>query len=335
MSRFSLVIPLYRSEPNLPRLFEELRRLTTRVHMDFEVVFVIDGSPDRCAAILAEAVPNLPFDSQVVDLSRNFGAFAAISAGLRHAQGDYLAVLAADLQEPPELALRFLEILSSGKADVVFGTRAARADPVLSSLAASLFWSIYRRFVNPEIPRGGVDVFGCTRKVRDQLCQMREVETNLIALLFWVGFRRSFVSYHRLPRSEGISAWTFAKKLRYSMNSIFGFTDLPIRLLLAVGAVGAISALVLTLIVLIAWLMGTIKVLGYTPLMLSIVFFGGLTTLGLGIVGQYLWLCLQNARGRPAFIVNSIQSFRTRIAPGGQLHPPSQSNGATKDPSLS
>ena len=155
------------------------------------------------------------------------------------------------------------------------------------------------------MPRGGIDVFGCTRQVRDRVVELREVNTNLIALLFWLGFRRAFVPYERRTRQEGRSAWTIAKRSRYALDSIFSFTDLPIKALLLLGVIGTTAACLAGATVFIAWMLGQIPVLGYTPLMLVISFFGGLTALGLGIIGQYLWLSLQNARGRPNFVVKS------------------------------
>ena len=138
---------------------------------------------------------------------------------------------------------------------------------------------------------------------------MKEVNTNLIALLFWLGFRRAFVPYDRRARVEGRSAWTFARKVRYALDSVFAFTDLPIRALLFLGAIGTTFAFVAGVTVFAGWWLGRIPVLGYTPLMLVITFFGGLTALGLGITGQYLWLTLQNARGRPNAIVKSASTF--------------------------
>jgi hypothetical protein len=135
------------------------------------------------------------------------------------------------------------------------------------------------------------------------VCSMKEVETSLIGLLFWVGYRRTFVPYQRRERLEGRSAWTFAKKLHYLMNSVFNFTDFPIRMLLASGFFGMLLAIIGALAVVAARITGDIAVPGYTATVVVIFFFGGLTTAGLGIVGQYLWLCLQNARNRPAFIV--------------------------------
>jgi glycosyltransferase involved in cell wall biosynthesis len=306
----TLVIPLYRSEENLESLFAALTDLHARAPEPMEVVFVNDGSPDQCAVILRQRLPEYPFPSRLVDLSRNFGAFSAIAAGLSQGQGDHFAVLAADLQEPPELVLEFFRILLAGESDIVFGYRLRRADPWITQLFSGIFWSIYRRFVLPEIPRGGVDIFGCTRQVRDRLMELRESNTNLIALLFWLGFRRQFIPYERRERAEGHSAWTIAKKLRYAIDSIFNFTDLPIQVLLVSGSIGTLAAVAATVVVLTAWLRGSIPVLGYTPLLLAISFFGGLTTLGLGIVGQYLLLSLRNARQRPNFVIRSTSEFK-------------------------
>jgi glycosyltransferase involved in cell wall biosynthesis len=302
----SIVIPLYRSEENLPRLFQELERISHLCPARLEIVFVVDGSPDRCAEVVRGKLPEFPVNAQLLELSRNFGAFAAISAGLLHARGDYFAVLAADLQEPPELALQFLEKMQAG-ADLVFGQRVNRSDPALSSMASNLFWSLYRRLVNPEIPSGGVDVFGCNRKVRDQVCSMKEVETSLVGLLFWMGYKRKFVPYERRQRLEGKSAWTLRKKVRYLVNSVFNFTDLPIRLLLGIGVLGMIVALAGGVTVLYAKISGEIAVPGYAATVLTVMFFGGLSALGLGTVGQYLWLCLQNTRGRPSFLVDTVR----------------------------
>ena len=276
------------------------------------MVFVVDGSPDRCREILEQRLPGLPFQTQLVSLSRNFGSFSAVVAGLQRARGDRFAVLAADLQEPPELVLEFARTLRDDQADICFGVRAARPGPLLSGFFSNVFWALYRRLVVKDMPPGGVDVFGCNRRVRGHLVAMPEVNTNLIALLFWLGFRRKFVAYERQPRLEGKSAWTLTKKQHYSIDSIFNFTDLPIQWLLVVGLLGSAFAVALGAVVLWAHLRGSVPVPGYTPLVLTIMFFGGLTTFGLGIVGQYLWLALQNARRRPNFIIESVQAFPHR-----------------------
>ena len=305
----SLVIPVYRNEENLPRLFRDLEGIAGRLAGNLEIVFVVDGSPDASLRILQETLPTWTVRTQLVELSRNFGSFAAMAAGLSRGRGDYFAVIAADLQEPPELVVDFDRILRSGDADIVFGHRVGRADPWWSQALSQWFWTLYRRFVVKDMPKGGIDVFGCTREVRDHLLHLKETDTNLVALLFWLGFRRAFVGYERRRRLEGRSAWTFGRKLRYALDSIFSFTDLPIRALLFLGTAGTVLAVAGGATVFIFWSLGRVPVLGYTPLMLVITFFGGLTALGLGIIGQYQWLSLQNARNRPTSVVKSAWSF--------------------------
>jgi len=303
----SLVIPVYKNEANLERLLAELVKLGGSMENQLEVVFVVDGSPDRCLQILREKLPSLPLRTQLISLTRNFGSFAAIAAGLARARGSNVAVMAADLQEPPALALEFFRVLGSGRADIVFGVRGARSDPWLSEIASSVFWFLYRKFVVKDIPRGGVDVFGCTREVRDRLLALQGVDTNLIALLFWLGYRREYIVYQRQPRREGKSAWTLGRKLRYALNSIFNFTDLPIQLLLYSGAIALLLAIGGSILVLAAKLRGDIQVPGYTPIVLTTLFFGALTSLGFGIVGQYLLLGLQVSRRRPNYIIQSAE----------------------------
>jgi glycosyltransferase involved in cell wall biosynthesis len=216
---FSLVIPVYANQENLPRLLRALVELDARFPSSLEVIFVVDGSPDASHEILREQLPRSTLTSRLVALSRNFGSFRAIAAGLAQGEGERFGVMAADLQEPPELMLEFEGILASGEADIVMGYRAHRDDPWLSRMLSEAFWALYRRFVVGDIPRGGVDVFGCTREVRDRLLELREFNTNLIALLFWLGFRRRFVRYERRARAEGRSAWSFARKLDPAVQS--------------------------------------------------------------------------------------------------------------------
>jgi len=308
----SLVIPVYRNETSLPRLLQEVEALAAKLPGGLEVVFVVDGSPDDSLRILRERLPAWSVKSRLVELSRNFGAFAAIAAGLQEGTGDYFAVMAADLQEPPELVLSFQRLMAEGTADIVLGERQRRDDPWMTSVASRSFWKFFRRFVMPDMPVGGVDVFGCTRAVRDRLVAMREVNTSLVGLLLWLGYRRALVPYDRRAREEGKSGWTVQKKWRYALDSIFSFSDLPIRVLLVLGGIATVGAVIADVVILVCWLMGLIPVLGYTPLMLTITTFGGLTALGLGIVGQYLWLALQNTRNRPSYVVRSTEQFGGR-----------------------
>ncbi|MCM2253839.1 MAG: glycosyltransferase family 2 protein, partial [Ramlibacter sp.] len=267
----TLVIPVYRNEGSLPELLAAVQGLSGELGGQMETVFVVDGSPDRCYEILRGELPARPFRSTLVLLSRNFGSFAAIRAGLAHGTGERFVVMAADLQEPPELALQMDRVLRAGDVDVVVGVREARNDPLLARLPSAIFWHLYRRYVVSEIPPGGVDVFGCNRAFRDTLLRLEERHSSLIAQIFWLGFRRHTIPYVRRERRHGKSAWTLQKKLNYLMDSVFAFTDLPIRVLIRTGAVGAALAGVFGLTVAVARLYGFITVPGYAMTAILIV----------------------------------------------------------------
>jgi hypothetical protein len=158
------------------------------------------------------------------------------------------------------------------------------------------------------MPEGGVDVFGCNLAFRQQLLALEESRSSLIALIFWLGFRRKLVAYDRQARQAGVSAWTLRKKVDYMLDSVFAFTDAPIRALTHLGLLGCALAVLLGLAVLVARLTGQIEVPGYTPTMLVVLFFGGLNLLGLGIVGTYAWRAYENTKGRPLAIVASQEA---------------------------
>lgn len=316
---FSLVIPVYRNEEAMPELLARLAELNRAMTGDLEAIFVVDGSPDRSLELLATALPDADFSSQLVLLSRNFGSFAAILAGLAHGRGPLYAVMAADLQEPPELMLEFRDRLRADACDVVVGVRAGRQDPWASRLVASAFWRFYRRFVQPEIPPGGVDVFACTTAVRDRLLALSEHNTTLIGLLFWLGFRRAEVRYVRQRRRHGRSSWSLGHRMRYLLDSVFAFSDLPVRLLSLAGLSGMVLSSAAALVVLVCKLAGLIQVPGYTATILTVTFFGGLNSLGLGLIGEYVWRTFENTKARPAYVVADHRRFST--GDGGRATP--------------
>lgn len=305
----SVVVPVYGNAQSIPQLLDALRGLARRVEGGFEAVFVVDGSPDDSHALLRAALPTAGFQAQLVELTRNFGAFPAIRVGLGRARGGVIAVMAADLQEPPELALGFLDALRDGGADVGFGMRDGREDPLVGRLLSAAFWSLYRRLVMPDIPRGGVDIFAVSADFRDRLLAMHEANTSLLAQLFWLGGRRVFLPYVRRRREHGRSAWTLGKKLKYFSDSVFAFSDLPVRILFLTGALAFATAAVLALVVLVARVSGLVTVPGYAATVLTILFFGAINTLGLGVVGSYAWRAFENTKARPLALVHSEERF--------------------------
>ncbi len=305
----SVIVPVYKSAENIDDLLRALDQLNDRLDGQLEVVFVVDGSPDDSYRRLADRLPTSRLCTQLVELSRNFGSFSAIRAGFAAARGERFAVLAADLQEPIELVEQFDRLLRTGECDVTIGQRIGRRDPLPSRMTANIFWWAFRRWVQNEVPPGGVDVFGCTRQVRRHLLRLREGHSSLVGLLFWVGFRRAMVPYERQQRTAGTSAWTFRRKLRYFVDSGFSFTDLPISLLLMLGGFGLVTSVIFSIIVLVSKLLFLIPVPGYVPTVLLVTFFGALNCFGLGVIGSYVWRTYENSKGRPNFIVRSRAVF--------------------------
>lgn len=304
--RRSLVIPVYRNEENLPSLLAALEAMDRQLGGGLEVVCVVDGSPDRCAELLIEAAARVPFALRVVCHSRNFGSFTAIRTGMEFASGDAIAVMAADLQEPPELIVSFFAILEADGADVVFGQREGRHDAFLRDALSNLFWSAFRRFVISDVPPGGVDMFAVNRAAAEAVLRIEEPNSSLVAQLFWIGFRRRFVPYTRRKREHGTSAWGFGRRMRYMMDSIFSFSDSPILFVMWFGIAGCVVSFAFGLTMLALRVFGLIQVPGYAGLAALIAFSGSASLAVQGVLGSYLWRTFENTKRRPLRIVARV-----------------------------
>jgi glycosyltransferase involved in cell wall biosynthesis len=305
----SLIIPVYRNEESIPSLLDAIEGMRLQLQEELEVVFVVDGSPDRSYELLKSLLPSHDFPSQLILLSKNFGSFMAIRTGLQYGKGQRFAVMAADLQEPPSLVLTMNQVLNDEPVDVVVGVREGRQDPFFSKLASKIFWGLYKRYVIPEMPAGGVDMFGCNLEFRNSLLTLDERHSSLVAQIFWLGFRRKVVNYSRVAREHGKSAWTLRKKINYLMDSVFSFTDLPIRLLIRVGATGSLMSALYGVSVVFAKMGGLIDVPGYAMTLFTITLLGSLNLLGLGIIGSYAWRTYENTKGRPLAIPMKVSEF--------------------------
>ena len=221
----SLIVAIYKNEENLDNLSFELERIATEIE-DFEVVFVIDGSPDNCENILKNRRKDFSFSSKIVVHSRNFGSQAAVKTGLIYSSKEISAILSADLQEPTELILKFYRHLQSEDVFIAFGLRLSRDDGLIVNMTSKTYWKLYSLLINRDIPKGGVDIFAIKTTARNQLLEMSEKDSFLIAQLFWLGYARVEVPYNRQKRLIGKSQNTFKKRLNYMANSVFNFTAL-------------------------------------------------------------------------------------------------------------
>lgn len=298
----SLVIPVYRNEENIDDLLEAIEGLHRAVG-GLEAIFVVDGSPDRSGELLLAAKEHVGFPMMVVFHSRNFGSFTAIRTGMELAHGRFIAVMAADLQEPPELIEAFYQVLKSDEADIVFGQRSGRHDSALRDALSNLFWWMYRKLVIKEVPKGGVDIFACNRTATEAVLDIAEPNSSLIAQLFWIGFRRRFLPYERRSRLKGTSAWNFSRRLRYMMDSIFSFSDLPILAVLWFGIFGCVLSFFFGLVIIVSRLAGLITEPGYASLMVLMTFSASSILAVQGIIGSYLWRTFENTKRRPLRII--------------------------------
>jgi glycosyltransferase involved in cell wall biosynthesis len=303
MTLVSVVVPVYFSSPTLRALLGRLRDIAAAASAGtlFEFVMVDDGSTDESFAILqaeAAADPRV----RALRLSRNFGSNAAILAGLSYAQGDACVVIAADLQDPPELIPELIGAWQTG-ADVVLAARRTRDDPFVSRIFALGFNRLFRRLVFPDFPPNGFDFMLVSRRVARQIVAMNERNSYIFGQIMWVGYERRVVLYDRAAREEGESRWTIAKKIKYFIDAFTAFSYLPVRAATLLGTVLALAGFVWAAVVVVARLLGWIPEAGFAAVMVALLVLSGTQLIVSGLIGEYLWRVLEESRNRPAFLV--------------------------------
>jgi polyisoprenyl-phosphate glycosyltransferase len=302
----SIIVPVYFNEPNLPDTVPQLLALGEKLTgYRLELIFVDDGSGDKSLVILLDYQKRFPKQIKVVTLTRNFGTMAALQAGLTVASGDCVGVIAADLQDPPEL---FLEMTRhwEGGVKAIFAVRSDREESFLQKTFSNLYYALVRRFAVPGYPAGGFDFFLADRQVIDEVNKIHEKNTNLMTLVFWLGFQAVLIPYVRRKRTKGKSRWTLGKKIKLFVDTFASFSYFPIRLFSFLGIIYAILSFSYGVFIFIAWLTFGIEVQGWVPMMLVLTFTAGLQMTLLGILGEYLWRTLDESRGRPLFVIDTI-----------------------------
>jgi dolichol-phosphate mannosyltransferase len=286
--------------------------------LDFEYVMVDDGSTDHSFAILqaeAAADPRV----RALRLSRNFGSNIAILAGLSYARGDCCVVIAADLQDPPELIPELVQHWQNG-TDIVLAARESRDDPFISRLFASAFNRLFRRFVFRDFPKDGFDFMLISQRVARQIVAMNERNSYIFGQIMWVGYTREVVYYHRAEREVGKSTWTTAKKVKYFIDAFTAFSYLPVRAATLLGFLLGLGGFVWAFIVILARLLGMIQESGFAAVMVALLVLSGTQLVVSGLIGEYLWRVLEESRNRPTFLV--AQSANIELVQDGIGMPP-------------
>ncbi|CAM4332561.1 dolichol-phosphate mannosyltransferase [Paenibacillus endophyticus] len=304
---FSIVIPIYFNESNIPYTIPRLKRLQEILpEYEIEFIFVDDGSKDKSLELL---LLERKIDSRikVVKLSKNFGSMSAIQAGLHYAKGDCVGIISADLQDPPELFVKMITSWEKGNK-VVLATRSGRDEAFSQRLFSNSYYFLMRRFALKDYPNGGFDFVLLDKQVVVEINKIGEKNTNIMSLIYWLGYSQDTLSYVRQEREHGKSKWTLNKKIKLFVDSFVSFSYAPIRVMSVVGIFTAILSFLYGLFVIYNAIFGLIPLEGWATIIALITFLLGLIMVMLGIIGEYLWRILDESRKRPAFIIDQAYS---------------------------
>lgn len=311
MPTLSIVVPLYNEEDNVAPLLERITGIVTRLEgsPSYEIVLVNDGSTDRTLERLREQIATRP-NVIVVNLSRNFGHQLAASAGLDIATGDAVVLMDGDLQDPPELIAQFVEKWRAGY-DVVYAVRRQRkGESVFKLLTARIFYRTIKRLTKVSIPVDTGDFRLMSRRVVDALKRSPERHRFLRGMVSWVGFNQIGVEYDRDERHSGETKYPLPKMLRFAIDGITSFSDVPLRFASYLGFISSAVAFIYALIV-IAYKIFSLHPPGYTPgwasTIVAVLFLGGVQLISLGILGEYIGRIYDEVKGRPLYLISDIE----------------------------
>ena len=312
----SVVAPVYNERDVIGEFYGRVDAALSGIA--FELILVDDGSTDGTAAVLAELAAR-DDRVRVITLSRNFGHQAALTAGLDHARGDPVAMLDADLQDPPELIPEMLEEWRAG-AEVVFALRDTRAGETRFRLAMiRWFYKLFSRLSEVDLPNSG-DFRLVDRAALNALLAMRERNRFLRAMTVWVGFKRTSITYQRDPRFAGESKYTYRRLVRFSIDAITSFSHLPLQAATLLGVIFSVVAF-LGIPVAIGFRVAGEFVPGVTTVLLVVLLLGGVQLITVGIIGEYLGRVYEEVKGRPLYLVRERSNFGSGPAPADALSP--------------
>ena len=304
----SLIVPCYNEQEALPLFYREATAVLASMDCDYELLFINDGSRDGTLAVmkeLAAADPRVLYFS----FSRNFGKEAAMYAGFCNARGNYIAVMDADLQDPPSLLPKMLEILMSGEYDSVATRRADRkGEPPVRSWFARRFYSLINRISDADIVDGARDFRLMTRDMKDAILSMGEYTRFSKGIFGWVGFRTYWLPYKNTERVAGQTKWSFWGLMKYAIDGILSFSQAPLDIASWFGILMTGFAFLMLLFIVVRRLIFGDPVAGWASTICVIIFIGGLQLFCLGIIGQYLAKTYIEVKNRPHYIISDTNA---------------------------
>ncbi|MBR2191519.1 MAG: glycosyltransferase family 2 protein [Eubacterium sp.] len=305
MKKISLVIPCYNEEESLKYLYKELEKTAGEMpYFDFEYIFVDDGSKDKTLERLKELAA---FDSKTtyISFSRNFGKEAAMYAGLCNATGDYVAIMDADLQDPPSLLPEMVTYLESGEYDSVATRRVNRkGEPKIRSFFARRFYKLINRWSDADIADGARDFRLMTKDMVEAIVKMGERNRFSKGIFGWIGYRTKWIEFENAERVAGETKWSFWSLFKYSIDGIVNFTNAPLQIASIFGLVFTFIAFLAIIFIMIRKFIWGDPVSGWPSLVCIIVFLSGVQMFCIGIIGQYLSKTYVEVKERPHYIIS-------------------------------
>ena len=304
----SIIVPCYNEQEALPIFYREASAVLSQMDCDYELLLINDGSKDNTLAIMKELAASDPHVFYF-SFSRNFGKEAAMYAGFCNARGDYIAVMDADLQDPPSLLPEMVKVLAGGEYDSVATRRSDRAgEPPVRSWFARRFYALINRISDADIVDGARDFRLMTRDMKDAILSMTEYNRFSKGIFGWVGFKTMWLPYENVERVAGETKWSFWKLFKYAIDGIINFSQAPLSIASWFGMLmTAFSFLFLVFIVLRRLIFGD-PVAGWASTICVIIFIGGLQLFCLGIIGQYLAKTYMETKHRPHYIVSDTNA---------------------------
>ncbi len=297
----SVVVPLYNEENNVEKLHNRLQTSLQQMQINYEVVFINDGSRDKTLPLvlkLAQENPSLRY----IDLSRNFGHQLAIFAGIENARGEYILVMDGDGQDPPEIIPDLYKKAKSGY-EVVYAKRRKRdGESFLKKFTAKIFYRTLAKITSIEIPVDTGDFRIIHRKIRDILVKMPEQHKYIRGQIAWIGFNQTYLEYDRQERMSGETKFSYGKMMRFALDGISSFSTWPLKMATISGFVVSGVAFLLIIYSLYQKFFGYTE-RGWTSMQISILFLGGIQLLGIGILGEYIGRMNDNVKNRPHYII--------------------------------
>jgi glycosyltransferase involved in cell wall biosynthesis len=306
MKLLSIIVPVYFNAGSLADLFEKLEYVECELKkrdVSLELIFVDDGSGDNSLTLLKNFKKGR-FQTTVIKLSRNFGAISAVKTGLDYVNGDCFLFLAADLQDPPALIPEMIDRWLNG-AKYVICERTDRDDPTSSKIFAAIYYKLLKSFVINNYPKNGFDLALMDNQFLSHLKQSGK-HVNFPLFPYWLGFTPETIPYKRAARSSGKSRWTFAKKWKLLIDSIFSFSFAPVRIISSIGLVVSFLSFTYGLIVVISALYGKVAVPGFATIVALISFLLGLIIIMLGIMTEYIWRIFDEVNRHPFAVIEEI-----------------------------